>query len=81
MKYYLLLGGFMGFTLVFCASFYAGNHPPVALRDASFGCVIGALLFRLLHAAIISGFRDRVMEKNKQTNSFVSSEETSSGDV
>ena len=57
MKYFLLMGGFLGFAVVLVASFYAGNRPAVALMDASVGCLVGGALFRMLHAAYLSGLK------------------------
>lgn len=75
MKYFLLLGGFAGFVLVFSASFYAGNRPALALRDAAVGCFVGGMLFRLLHAAFIAGVRSRILERNKMSVSLVNDDE------
>lgn len=65
MRYFLLIGGFWGFLLVFAASLYAGSRLAVALRDASVGCVVLAFLFRFLHAALISGVRTHIQERGK----------------
>ena len=75
MKYFLLLGGFAGFALVLGASFYAGNRPALALRDAAVGCLVGAALFRVLHAAFLAGLRARVVERHKMESVMVSEEE------
>jgi hypothetical protein len=58
MKYFLLLGGFAGFAAVLVSSyFFAGNRPAIALRDAAIACLIGGLLFRMLHSAYIAGIK------------------------
>lgn len=75
MKYFLLLGGFTGFALVWFASWWAGNRPPIALKDAAIGCLVGAVLFRVLHAAFLSGLRARLSERNKLEPVLVSEEE------
>lgn len=75
MKYFLLLGGFAGFALVLGASLYAGNRPALALRDAAVGCLIGAALFRVLHAAFLAGFRARLLERSKLDAAMVPEEE------
>jgi len=71
MRYFLLIGGFAGFALVFVSGFYAGNRPASALLDAAVGCVVGAMLFRVLHAAFVSGLKERLLEKNKHGVSLV----------
>jgi hypothetical protein len=75
MRYFLLMGGFTGFALVFIASSYAGTRPAIALRDAGIGCLVGALLFKLLHAAFVSGLKSWLLERNKQASSLVSDDE------
>ena len=64
MKYFLLLGGFAGFAAVLVSSyFFAGNRPAVALRDAAIACLIGGLLFRMLHSAYIAGIKGCIADK------------------
>ena len=75
MRYFLLLGGFVGFALVFVASSYAGTRPALALRDAGIGCLVGAMLFKLLHAAFVAGLKSKLIERNKQSASMVSDDE------
>ena len=53
MKYFLLLGGFIGFVIGFAASLVAGNQPSDALITGAAGCVAGALLLRLLHFVLM----------------------------
>lgn len=76
MKYFLLQGGFWGFFLVLVSSFYVGNPPALALRDAAIGCIVGALLFRVLHASFAAGMRSVVSDRNKQGSVLVSDDET-----
>ena len=64
MKYFLLLGGFAGFAAVLVSSyFFAGNRPAVALRDAAIACLIGGLLFRMLHSAYIAGIKGCIADR------------------
>ncbi len=65
MRYFLLMGGFWGFLLVFAASLYAGSRLAIALRDASVGCLVLSFLFRFLHAALMSGIRAHIHERGK----------------
>ena len=60
MKFFLLIGGFLGFTTAFASSCNAGNSPADALRDASIGCMAGALLFRGLHVVFMTTLRSHV---------------------
>ncbi len=75
MRYFLLLGGFIGFASVLVASFYAGNRPALALRDAAIGCVVGGMLFRILHSAFIAGLRARLLERAKLEASLAGDQE------
>ncbi len=60
MKFFLLLGGFLGFILAFAASWNAGNAPAQALRDAAIGCLGGSILFRGLHAVFYITVRNHI---------------------
>ena len=46
MKFFLLLGGFFGFFVVFASGISAGNDLSNVVRNATNGCVCGALLMR-----------------------------------
>lgn len=46
MKYFLLIGGFSGFLIVFASGVSAGNDISCVLRNATVGCLCGALLMR-----------------------------------
>ncbi len=65
MKYFLLVGGFVGFVLAFVSGWNAGNSPAVVLRDATVACFVGGMLFRLLHAAFISGLRAKLHDRSR----------------
>jgi hypothetical protein len=65
MKYFLLLGGFLGFVLVLASGVYAGKNSVDILWDACFASLVGGLLFRILHAAFVSGIRARLMERSQ----------------
>jgi hypothetical protein len=60
MKFFLLLGGFVGFVLAFAASWNAGNSAAQALRDAAIGCLAGAILFRGLHVVFCITIRNHL---------------------
>lgn len=46
MKYFLLVGGFCGFVIVFASGIAAGNDFSDVLRNAAVGCLAGAFLMR-----------------------------------
>ena len=46
-KYSLILGGFFGFLLTFSVSYLTGGNITDALKDASIGCVVGAVLMKV----------------------------------
>jgi hypothetical protein len=60
MKFFLLIGGLCGLILTLAASLHAGNALSYALRDASIGCCVGALIFRGLHFVVLGSIRDHV---------------------
>jgi len=47
MKYYLVIGGFLGCFLAFSSSLMAGNEIGFSLRNGAIGCLIGAILMSL----------------------------------
>jgi hypothetical protein len=61
MKYFLLIGGFCGFLIAFASGVAAGNDLAYVLRNATIGCVGGALLLR--------GFRHLLMHQLRQATS------------
>jgi hypothetical protein len=65
MKYFLLVGGFIGFVVAFISGWNAGNSPAVVLRDATVACFVGGMLFRLLHAAFISGLKAKLLDRSR----------------
>ncbi|NBV86270.1 MAG: hypothetical protein EBS01_08430 [Verrucomicrobia bacterium] len=67
MKYFLLIGGFLGFAAVLIASYSAGNRPAIALRDAAIGCMVGGLLFRMLHAAYLAGLKGCIADRARSS--------------
>lgn len=61
MKYFLLVGGFCGFLIALGSGVVAGNDLSFALRNATIGCVCGALLMR--------GFRVLLAHQLRQVTS------------
>ncbi len=46
-KYFIIVGGFIGFSAGFLISLSAGSDATYALRDAAICCCAGAFLFRI----------------------------------
>ena len=69
-KFYLSIGGFLGFSIALTSGLLAGNEIGIVLRDSSLGCLIGAILLRrflhVMHANICSAR----LEKGKDTDSI-----------
>lgn len=51
-KYFLIVGGFWGFTLTLIVGFLAKNEMVIVLQNASVGCIVGAFLGKLLQWVI-----------------------------
>jgi hypothetical protein len=63
MQYFTLIGGFTGFVLTFLVSLVAGKNLEDTVFNATIGCVITALLFRLFRLAIEYCAKQVVAEK------------------
>ena len=63
MQYFTLIGGFTGFVLTFLVSLVAGKNLEDTVFNATVGCVITALLFRLFRLAIEYCAKQVVAEK------------------
>jgi len=63
MKYFLLIGGFCGFLIVFASGIAAGNEFGAVLRNASIGCVCGAFLLRGFRALLALQLRQLADER------------------
>jgi hypothetical protein len=73
MKFFLLIGGFLGFVLSFVASWNAGNAPASCVTAAAVGCLVGAILFRALHAVFFLTVRNHILnEITRQRNAAAS---------
>lgn len=66
-RFFLTLGGFIGFTVAFLGSAQSGADATVLLRDAAIGCLVGALLFKGLHALLVASFHAAEAERRKAT--------------
>jgi hypothetical protein len=63
MKYFMLVGGFVGFFLTFTAGLLAGNHIDGTLVDAGIGCLVGAGLMRGFRHLYIRSLRAVVLDR------------------
>ncbi len=63
MKYLLLIGGLLGFGLVFLGGLMAGRESLPAVIEGSLGCVVGAVLFRWLGNVYQQSVRITVRER------------------
>lgn len=65
MKYFMLLGGFLGFVLTFAAGVLADAELWVALVNSSLGCVVGAYLMKIFRKVVASSVREVVLERHR----------------
>lgn len=63
MKALLLMGGLLGFGLVFVAGLLAGRDPLSAVIEGSIGCLVAAILFRWLGNIYEQSIRTVVRER------------------
>jgi hypothetical protein len=63
MKSLLLIGGALGFALVFAGGSRVGRDPLSVVIEASFGCLVGAFLFRWLGNLYLQSVRTTVRER------------------
>lgn len=63
MQYFTLIGGFTGFILAFLVSLVAGKNIEDAVFNATIGCVLTALLFRVFRFVVEYCAKQVVAEK------------------
>jgi len=63
MKYFMLLGGFIGFMIVMVAGVLGGTELWMVVFHASIGCVVGAVLFRIFRKVVARSVREVAMQK------------------
>jgi hypothetical protein len=63
MRFFITIGGSLGFALTLFSSLHAGNAPAFALRDGAIGCIVGAVLLRGAHWAFIKSIQSFVVER------------------
>jgi hypothetical protein len=79
MKFFLTLGGSIGFLTIFFTELHAGNEIGFALRDGALGCLAGAFLLRGFHYVMMRCIKSLVLEQNSMSASSTSTKGSSSG--
>ncbi len=65
MKFFFLLGGFIGFCLTFSSGIITGNEFGVVMQNSAIGCIIGAFLMKGLRIIMMRSMHAAVMERIK----------------
>jgi len=63
MQYFTLIGGFTGFILAFLVSIVAGKNLEDTVFNATIGCILTALLFRIFRFIVEYCAKQVVAEK------------------
>ena len=63
MKFFLSLGGSIGFLAAFFSALHGGSGVGYALRAGAIGCLAGALLLRGFHYVVILCIKSLVQEQ------------------
>jgi len=63
MQYFTLIGGFTGFVLAFLVSLVGGKNLEDSVFNATIGCIITALLFRVFRFVVEYCAKQVVAEK------------------
>lgn len=66
MKYFMLLGGFVGFLIAMVAGILGGGELWMVVLNASGGCVAGAVLFRIFRKVVVCSVREVAMQKTRR---------------
>jgi phosphotransferase system glucose/maltose/N-acetylglucosamine-specific IIC component len=65
MQYFTLIGGFTGFVLAFLVSLLANKNLEASVFNATIGCILTALLFRVFRFVIEYCAKQVVAEKTR----------------
>lgn len=69
-KFFIALGGFIGFALTFASGMIAGGDIANVLRDASIGCLICGFLIKMLmsvvHSNVQTAMQLRSIERREE---------------
>jgi hypothetical protein len=68
MKFFLSLGGSIGFLGAFFSALDAGNGVGFAIRDGAIGCLVGAFLLRGFHFVTIFCIKSLAQEQPDETS-------------
>jgi len=68
MKFFLTLGGSIGFLGAFFSALHGGTALGFALQDGAIGCLVGAFLMRGFHRVIILCLRNLGRETDSPAN-------------
>ena len=63
MQFIFLAGGFAGFALTAATGLLSGREPDLVLRDATIGCLAGALLFRWFWSVLVKALTEALKVK------------------
>ena len=66
MKYFMLLGGFIGFSIAMISGIQAGGEMWMVVLHASMSCVAGSFLFRLFRRVVANSVREVALQKSRQ---------------
>ena len=80
-KFFLLLGGFIGFAVVFFAGLLVTNRIDAVLRDATIGCLVGALLMRLFLHVVTNAMQDVAARKKAEREAQEEAEEAAENET
>lgn len=75
MKFVFLSGGFVGFTLAALAGLGAGRQPAYVLRDAAFGCLAGAFLFRWFWSVLVRALTETLERRRREAEEKAKADE------
>ncbi|HET7513000.1 MAG TPA: hypothetical protein VFJ88_09545 [Chthoniobacterales bacterium] len=67
MKFFLSLGGSLGFLGAFFSALHGGNGVGFAIRDGAIGCLVGAFLLRGFHWVIIFSIKSLAQEQSEES--------------
>jgi hypothetical protein len=79
MKFFLSLGGSIGFLGSFFSALHGGAEVGFAIRDGAIGCLVGAFLFRGFHYVMFFCIKRLVQEQSAQASSIGSAKLSGNG--
>lgn len=73
-RFYLTLGGFIGFTLAFFGGLFAGNDSVTALRDGAIGTLVGFFLARSLLKVVMMNVSQVLDRRREEVRAAIAEE-------